>query len=124
MKLKITNVKSWGDAKEEAVWLAVLEDCTLSDYMIADTTFDDDGASNLNRHTYWFPSRAAKKGDRIVLYTGRGTNGQGKTTTEKPLHRFFWNLDVAVWNDQGDGAVLVQIASAAKFAVKPASTPS
>lgn len=120
MKLIIIKVKSAGDHTTEAVWLKVLEDCSLADYMIADTTYDERGVSNLHRHTYWFPKRAAKKGDYVVLYTKKGTNGSGQTNDGKPLHRFYWNLEEAVWNDEGDGATLVQIATARTFAVKAA----
>jgi hypothetical protein len=120
MELRIVDVKSGGDAKQEAIWLLVLEDCELSDHLIADTTFDAEGVSNLNRHTYWFPQREAKKGDAVVVYTRRGRNAQDQTTTGKPLHRFFWNLDQAVWNDGGDGAVLVRIAGVSTHRVPPA----
>ncbi len=119
MKLKITGIKPKGDERGEAVWLAVERDCDLSDYMIADSTYDAEGASNLHRHTYWFPERAAKKGDRVVLYTKTGKNGVSTTTLGAPLHKFFWNLEVAVWNDEGDGAVLIEIADVQTFAVKP-----
>lgn len=121
MKLKIQRIVNKGGAKAEAVWLVVLADCDLAGHILADTTFDDVHKTNLVRHTYWFPERAAKKGDRVVVYTTSGANARGTTTTGEPLHRLFWNLDHAVWNNEGDTATLIEIGASATFPV-PAKT--
>ena len=117
MKLKILRIDNGGDETKEAVWLRVLEPCNLNRHLLADTTFDEDGKSNLARHTFWFPDRTVANGDYVVVFTRTGTPGTGKTTNDKRLHRLFWNLDHAVWNNEGDRAVLIEMSDASTFTV-------
>lgn len=56
-------------------------------------------------------------GDYVVVCTRTGTPGTGKTTNDKRLHRLFWNLDHAVWNNEGDRAVLIEMSDASTFTV-------
>ena len=112
MKLKVLSIHEQGSANKEFVWLEVVESCNLKYYGLADTTYSsDDKISDKLRHFFWFPSREVKKGERIVLRTGTGTNDQYTTTDGKKVHRFYWGLKSAVWNDDGDSAVLFEIAA-------------
>lgn len=117
MKLKILKIDNGGDEMNEAVWLKAQEACNLNQFVLADTTFDEAGKSNLVRHTFWFPDKAVAKGDYVVVLTRSGTPKKGKTTTGKPLHYLFWNLDHAVWNNDGDRAVLIEISDSEAFTV-------
>lgn len=110
MKLKILSIHEQGDAAKEYVRLEVIEDCDLQYYGLADTTYTSKGTiSNKLRHFFWFPEKDVKKGERVVLRTGTGTNGEYVIEGGKKVHRFFWGLQSAVWNDEGDAAVLFQI---------------
>jgi len=112
MKLKILSVNEKGDASKEYVWLEVLEDCDVGRYAIADSTYVSEGKiSNKLRHFFWFPDKTVKKGNRIVVRTGTGTDDEYTTDTGKKVHRFYWGLKSAVWNDDGDAAVLLEIAT-------------
>lgn len=109
MKLEITALLN-GDQTQERITLTVHDDCNLKDYMVADETYNTSGvASNLHRHTFWFPDQAVKKGDIVTVATGKGKPSKatnGTTTT----YNYFWGLGEAVWNNEGDKAILVQIA--------------
>lgn len=110
MKLKILSIHEQGDASKEYVLIEVIDDCDLDYYAIADTTYTSDGKiSNKLRHFYWFPSTDVKKGERVVLRTGSGKNDQYTTDSGKKVYRFFWGLGSAVWNNDGDAAVLFEI---------------
>ncbi|NNM72084.1 hypothetical protein [Enterovirga aerilata] len=110
MNLKILSVKEKGDAIKEYVLLEVTGDCDVGCYGLADTTFVNEKAvSNRLRHFYWFPDRSVKKGDRVVLRTGKGKHDQYQDGAGRNVHRFYWGLDVPVWNDTGDAAVLFEI---------------
>jgi hypothetical protein len=110
MKLRILSIHEQGNADKEYVWMEVLEDCDLGHHALADTTYtSSDAISNKLRHFFWFPSKAVKKGQRVVLQTGSGTNDQYTTNDGKKVHRFFWGLKSAVWNNDGDAAVLFDI---------------
>jgi hypothetical protein len=110
VKLKIVSIHEQGDASKEYVLLDVVEDCNLNHYGLADTTYtSDDKISNKLRHFYWFPGTAVEKGDRVVLRTGAGKNVKNTGNSGKTEHRFFWGLQTAVWNDDGDAAILFEI---------------
>lgn len=122
MKVKITTVKSKGDFDKELVIMEVLEDCDIGHYMLLDNSYSGNGnVSNKVRHSYWFPDKKVKKGDRITLWTKSGTNTEVKTDNGTPRHRFYWNLKEAVWNDDGDKAVLLEIATWQIFPVAAVS---
>lgn len=111
MELKIINVYGHGDFNKEHVVLQAVSDCDAGRYMLADSTFLDSGSvSNKVRHTFWIPDRDVKAGDYISIWTKPGTNNKG-TYRDCPLHRFFWGLNRAVWNDEGDCAVLFHVAT-------------
>lgn len=110
MKVKIRSIHGHGDASEEYVVLEILQDCNADHYVIADTTFTADSKiSNKVRHTHWFYSTALKKGDFIALFTGTGTDKADKRSDDSTLYYRFWGLKTAVWNDDGDGAVLYEL---------------
>ncbi|MDU5454473.1 MAG: hypothetical protein E6095_13210 [Pseudescherichia vulneris] len=110
MKLKIRSVHEHGKANEEYVILDVNEDCDTQFYMITDTTFLPNGKiSNRTRHTYRFESLQVKAGDCIALFTGHGVDKVETRNNGSKLFYCYWGLKTAVWNDDGDGAVLLEI---------------
>jgi len=110
VKMKIRTIHGHGKADEEYVILDVLSDCNLNHYMVADSTFTKEGKiSNKARHTHWFVMSDAKKGDIVVLYTGVGRNKAVKSANDSTVFHRYWGLKSAVWNDDGDGAVLLEI---------------
>jgi hypothetical protein len=120
MKLEIFKVENGGDHTQEAVWLKALEDCNLNLHILADSTFDEEGRSNLVRHTYWFPYKLVKAGDFIIVYTKSGKPRFGKTKSQNPVHLLYWDLKEAIWNNDGDQAVLIEIADSVSFNIPPA----
>lgn len=111
MKLEIRSIHGHGKATEEYVIIDVLSDCDAKYYMVADTTYQSGGISNKVRHTHWFYPAALKKGDVLVLHTGTGTDRSDQQTNGATYHQRFWGLKSAVWNDDGDGALLFEINS-------------
>jgi len=112
MKIDIKSISGHGDYDKELVTLEVKADCDSGVHILTDTTYTADGkVSSLLRHMLWLPDKQVKKGDFIQIYTKSGTSNsfpnQAKTTT----HVFYWGLRVAVWNDEKDCAVLMEIAA-------------
>ncbi|MDD0841485.1 hypothetical protein [Pseudomonas sp. Gutcm_11s] len=119
MDLKILSVHGHGDHKEEYVLLEAIEDCDVGRFQLCDTTFTRDGkVSNKLRHTYWFPDKEVKKGDLISVWTKTGSDTTTKNKKGTPVHRFYWGLTKAVWNDDGDCAVLQYIGAWKAVSVK------
>lgn len=84
MTLKIIEVKSAGDQKAEAVWVRVEKDCRLSEYMVADTTYTEEGVSNLNRHTFWFPNSTRRP--TIESFSTRAKAHMGPVKQRAAIH--------------------------------------
>ncbi len=112
MDLKVLSIHNHGDASAEYVLLEVVNDCNVKYYTLADTTYATGGGiSNRLRHFFWFPPKDVKAGELVILRTGKGTNDTFRNTNGKTVHRYYWNLGNAVWNNTGDAAVLMQLRS-------------
>lgn len=108
MELKIVSVHNRGDFDEEYVVLKAVKDCDIGHYMLADSTYTDSGAlSNKLRHTYWFPNKKILRENYVSVWTKSGKDTKGEMKDGTPIHRHFWNLKTAVWNNEGDCAVLI-----------------
>ncbi|WP_312288455.1 MULTISPECIES: hypothetical protein [Bacteroidota] len=111
MKLNIKTVTDFGTHASERVWLEVLEDCNLKNYMLTDTTYKEDNSiSNKVRHVHWFEPKNVRGGDEIVFYTRRGNESSESINNGRNTRYFlFWGLDSYVWNNSGDAAILFEI---------------
>lgn len=119
MDLKIISVHGNGDFDSEYVLLRATADCDVGYYQLCDTTYtDDDKVSNKLRHIYWFPDRAVKKGELVSLWTKSGKNTTTKNESGTVVHRFYWGLSKAVWNNDGDCAVLQHLETWQLFKAK------
>jgi hypothetical protein len=108
MDLEVLYTLGKGDIENERIVLKVLNNCNIGDYILFDTTFDGDSFSNKVRHSYWFPDKNVKTGDRVILYTNIG---EGASKINKAGHRshfFHWDLGRTVWNEDKDCAVIVK----------------
>ena len=110
MQLEIVKVQNQGDASKEWVQFRVTSDCSLSHYILTDTTYiDEKTISNKLRHLYWgWTGKSVKKNDHIFVITGTGTNS-AKTNDGVTTHYFYWNLKEPVWNNTGDTALLLHL---------------
>lgn len=111
MRLKVHSVDGKGDLSNECVWMTVADDiANLAYYILCDTTYtNSDHISNELRHIYWFPKKAAKKGDWVRLITKDGKNSSSSNDQGSTTHTFFWNLGRTVWNKDGDAALLFHV---------------
>lgn len=113
MKVKIKSINNKGNYNQEYVTLEVIESCDIGWYLLSDSTYTKAGQlSNKVRHIYWFPDKAVKKGDYVWLFTRGKQDGDKEewtNTSDTRTHAFYWNLRTAVWNDDGDYAVLFEI---------------
>lgn len=105
MNLRIETVEN---RKNETVILAVLEDCNLKNYAIADNTFDKDRLSNRHQHVYFFPSEDVKKGDIVILHIGmKFKHSEPIAGTKNTKWHFYTGSEAEIWNNDGDTAYLI-----------------
>jgi len=108
MNLEIVSIHGHGDVDSEYVLLKAAAACDIGRYILADSTFFANGRiSNRLRHFFWLPDKEIKKGEFVSVWTKAGANNSGVLNDGTPIHRFHWGLRSAVWNDEGDVAVLL-----------------
>jgi len=49
------------------------------------------------------------KGELVALWSQAGNNTAVKNDAGTVVHRFYWGLKTAVWNNDGDCAVLLHV---------------
>lgn len=110
MKVRIISVHGYGDFDNEHVLMEVVEDCDIGQFILADSTYTGEHeVSNRLRHILWLPDKPVKQGDLVSVWTKGGRDTTVATDQGRTVHRFFWGLKTAVWNDEGDCAVLFDI---------------
>ena len=93
------------DTKDELLLFRAVEKCDLSDYIVYDRTFDENGnESNIFPHVYRFPSITLEKGEYVALRLHKGKNSKGQTKQKKVCYNVFWGMDenVSIFNNEGD----------------------
>lgn len=110
MDIEIVKIQRKGKENQEFIKLTVNKACNLKYFLIADTTYlSSDSISNKLRHMYWFSPQEVNQGDTIYLYTGVGTNSHKVNSDKTTTYIFYWNLNIGVWNDDKDAAILFNI---------------
>lgn len=96
------------NTKDERVFMRAAEDLNLGNYIVTDTTYDENGnVSNKARHVYEFANKSIKQGEYVALYSKEGKYELTTVEDGTPLHRFYWGLGYTIWNDDGDKAWLL-----------------
>lgn len=114
MELVIKKILKESD--KEFVLLKVEEDCNLWPFIIFDATYNEQGdSSNLNRHSFIFPSQNVKNGDFVIVYTSKGEARHFRNRAGTTTWIYYWGLDVTVWNNRGDEALLIKVAEYKRY---------
>lgn len=110
MDLKILGVYD-ADTSNERLTLSVVNDCNISNYIVMDTTYDEDGKEkNVWRHALTLPDLEVKKGDQVKIYTRNGTSRSVLSKSgDCHLHFVYWGLNTHIWNNEGDIAYLFHV---------------
>lgn len=109
MDLQILGVFDKNTSRERLT-LRVLEDCNCGDYIVMDTTYNENGEkSNVWRHALHLPNLKVCKGDQIKIYTRSGLQRTVKSKQGNNLHFVFWGLSGSIWNNSEDIAYLYKI---------------
>ncbi len=112
MKLKFVSIQSHGDYNKEFADLQATEDCDIGKYLLTDSTYTKENTvSNKLRHVYWFPDKQVKAGEYVRIFTRPGTSDTITSPNGSVIHKLYWGLKTAVWNDDGDSAILMEIAA-------------
>lgn len=106
MNLEIRKVAD-NATDEERVVLYALADCNHNDYLLFDSTYDEEGnISNKHRHMFVFPDQNVKKGDFVWIYSKDGMH-TSVAMIRILLYIYYWGLKNHVWNNDGDTVHLI-----------------
>ena len=98
MKLKIQQITGQTPPEDERLILTVVAPVDLSEFMVVNTLRDEQGfKQNHNRQVYVFPSLQVAKGDKVVLYTGKGIDSRLTIENNSVRHSFYWGLSKRIW---------------------------
>ena len=111
MELKIKGIRDQGK-KDERLFIEVMADCNLGDFIVYDETFDANGnKSNIWPHMYCFDNRPVKKGEYVSLRVHTGNDHVGTLDdNETTCYYLYWGFDdsVQIFNKDGDVVHLVK----------------
>lgn len=114
MELKIVGIRDRGE-KDERLFIEVVADCNLGDFIVYDETFDAEGnKSNIWPHMYRFDKRDVKKGEYVSLRVHKGKDYVGTLNDNKTVcYYLYWGFDdsVQVLNKEGDRVHVAKIFS-------------
>lgn len=112
MELDIREIRDHG-GKEERLFIKVLQDCNLNDFIIYDETIDEEGnKSNIWPHMYRFDKWEVKKGEYVSLRVHKGKDKKGTLDDDKTVcYYLYWGFDdeVSILNKSGDTVHLVRV---------------
>lgn len=112
MELDIREIRDRG-GKEERLFIKVLEDCDLSNFIVYDETYDEKGnKSNIWPHMYRFDPREVKKGEYVSLRIHEGKDRQGTLGDDKTIcYYLYWGFEegTSIFNKDGDIVHLVKV---------------
>ncbi|MBL8388572.1 MAG: hypothetical protein JNK17_10180 [Hydrogenophaga sp.] len=106
MNLKLKSIAEKGNFEKERLVINVLNDADVGDYILMQTGIADGNVSIAISGTYWFPNKAVKAGDLVVLYSKSGINKDRDLDGGRKAHFFYWGKSAAIWNKPEKAAVL------------------
>ncbi|MYY44357.1 MULTISPECIES: hypothetical protein [Weeksellaceae] len=97
--LNIKRVQKKGDENDEYILLQAASDLNLKNYAVVDRTYSKDKVSNIHRHYYRFESFVLKKGQYVALFSKKGSDKDGTTSSDAYCRYVYWNFDKPILND-------------------------
>ncbi len=109
MNVEIRGIRDAGVPDKERLVLHVLAALDIGHYAVFASSSLEEGVSNVVRYAYWFPDKAVKAGDLIILYSKAGADIERKSETDSVSHFFYWGAKEAVWGTPDACAVLLHV---------------
>ena len=109
MGLKISGIGDRGFLTDERIGFDVIKDCELKYYQLFKTNFSETGFYNRAKAAYWFAPKKVKTGDKVIVYTKRGTDNFRINQDGTTIYWFYWGLDEPIFTDVNNGIVLAEI---------------
>lgn len=112
MNLKIRRFRDRGDLSGERIVLVSSEDMDVGKYLLLKSrTVNKDEVSTDLKDCFWLPDLSISAGDLVVIYSKAGQNRSKEYGDGSKSHFMYRGLKSAIWGDDADCAVLMEISS-------------
>lgn len=109
MTLEISSFAEAGNLQKERLVIKIRDDVDIGEYAVFHSRISSNAIpTSGSKKAYWFPDRAVKAGDLVVLYTKAGTTGKKDLGEGRTAHFFYWGQETALWGPN-TGAVVLEI---------------
>ena len=115
MNIQIESIANPGDLQNERLVLKAMKDVDIGDFILLHTGRRDDSPTTWVKNTYWFPNKAVKAGDLIVIYSKLGTQSEKELASGSKAHFFYWGQRYALWMGAESAGVVVNAAEWKSF---------
>ena len=97
MNVKFSSIADRGDVSKERVVLKVLAETDVGHFAVLRTGRRDNMATTGVKDIFWFPDKAVKAGDLVVLYTKSGVQSEKTLDNGSKAHFFYWGQSAPLW---------------------------
>lgn len=123
MKLSLIGVENIGEIDRERVVMRATEDADAGHYAIFRCRLAPNGkaAAGYVPGAFWFPERALKVGDFVILYSKNGVSSSKTGNEGNTSYFFYWGQTTTQW--PGYIATLVETPAWKYSALPPSPAP-
>lgn len=107
MNLKLFSISDKGDINKERLVLKVFGNTDVGDYLLMRVKFLDGEATTTITNTFWFPFQDVKIGDKVIVYSKRGSQNKKNLSDGATAYFFYWGQDKSLWDDDNFGPVIL-----------------
>jgi hypothetical protein len=112
MNIKVVRIVDRGVPNKERLHLSVRAATNLNFYAVFHTDYIDSSTiESTPKHAYWFGDHHVKVGDYVILYTNAGKDVVQVRKDGGTNHFFHWGLEQVIFADNGECAVLLELAN-------------
>jgi hypothetical protein len=99
MRLQITSVADRGNGDKERIVMKATADIDVGRFAIFRAGANDEGAPTSDvADVFWFPDKAVKARDLVVLYTKAGKTSERPSKSGGTVHFFYWGRPNPLWS--------------------------
>ena len=109
MNIKFNSIADSGVLADERLILKVLLDTDIGEFVMFRAKARNDIVTTGVENVFWFPDKAVKAGDLVVLYTKKGAQSEKTLKDGTRAHFFYWGISSAIWDDKSMAAIILHV---------------
>lgn len=110
MTAEITGIRDAGDLQRERLILRAKSDTDIGNSIVLCAPADGENVyPNAMEVAFWFPDKAVKKGDIIVLYTKEGEEKFKCNKNRTTSYFYYWGLSSPLWKKSKNAVVVLYL---------------